>query len=150
MNDDSYCDETKRQVEALKGAARTANRRCGERIDPVHGPEHYRGYGVDEKALDSAIGAAFQTIFGEPAFPTVFERAAALIVYLARRHAFDDGNKRTSLSVALAYLESRGVVVTAPKQAMIDLIQEIVGSKAAPRQEDIKRVAKLLLGWSSL
>lgn len=150
MNDDSYFDETKRQVEALKGVARTANQRCGQRVDPVHGPEPYLGYGVREEALDSAISAAFQTAFGEPVFATVFERAAALIAYLARGHSFNDGNKRTSLNVALAYLEDLGIVVTAPKQAMIDLIRKIADSKADPQQEDIKRVAKLLLEWSSL
>lgn len=65
----------------------------------------------DAGLLDSAVHRPQQTIFEDDAYPTVWEKAAALMHSLARNHAFVDGNKRTALVATLLFLSRNGVNV---------------------------------------
>ncbi len=63
-------------------------------------PAEVGDYGL----LESAIARPQATVFGEDAYPTVHEKAAALMHSLATNHALVDGNKRTAfVSTALFY-----------------------------------------------
>lgn len=62
----------------------------------------------DPGAVESACGRPRATAFGEDAYPTVWEKAAALMQSLARNHAFVDGNKRTAWVAAITFLEVNG------------------------------------------
>ena len=42
----------------------------------------------DVKLLESAINRPKQSVFGDDAYPTVFEKAAALFESIAKNHAF--------------------------------------------------------------
>jgi death-on-curing protein len=48
------------------------------------------------------------TIFGVDAYPSTFEKAAALLQSLARNHALVDGNKRTAWAAAWTFLHING------------------------------------------
>jgi len=48
----------------------------------------------DMGLLASAAGRPQATVFGEDAYPTLAEKAAALMHSIARNHALVDGNKR--------------------------------------------------------
>lgn len=48
----------------------------------------------DLGALASAAGRPRMTVFGDEAYPTVVEKAAALLHSIARNHPLVDGNKR--------------------------------------------------------
>ncbi|MFW8568962.1 Fic family protein [Corynebacterium propinquum] len=50
-----------------------------------------------------------QVFFGQAAYDSPFERAAALIVNIAQGHHFGDGNKRTALHLGLFYLSMLGI-----------------------------------------
>lgn len=45
------------------------------------------------------------SIFGEPIYPDIFHQAGAYMFYILKNHTFHDGNKRTGLAVAVAFLE---------------------------------------------
>jgi hypothetical protein len=51
----------------------------------------------DLHLLDSALLRPAIVVFGQPQFPTVTEKAAALMESLAYHHLFYDGNKRTAI-----------------------------------------------------
>lgn len=59
--------------------------------------------------LDAAIARPRSTVFGLDAYPTVFEKAAALLHSLARNHALIDGNKRTAWAAAWLFLGYNGI-----------------------------------------
>ena len=64
--------------------------------------------------LQSVLAATFCTYFGQsPAerFTDLFDQATYLAQHLAKDHLFQDGNKRTALTCALAILRSAGVCV---------------------------------------
>lgn len=66
----------------------------------------------DMDLLDMARGNPMQSAFGEDRYPTLPEKAAALLAGIARNHPFVDGNKRTGTIAALMMLEVNGLCVT--------------------------------------
>jgi len=59
--------------------------------------------------LDSAIAVQTQNVFGEELYPTVIEKAAAMMRGIIADHPFVDGNKRTAMLVGLTLLEINGL-----------------------------------------
>ncbi|MCI4676226.1 type II toxin-antitoxin system death-on-curing family toxin [Candidatus Mycolicibacterium alkanivorans] len=64
---------------------------------------------TDEGLLQSAVARPQTSAFGDDAYPTLRDKAAALLHSLARNHAFVDGNKRTAWASAWAFLRLNGV-----------------------------------------
>ena len=74
-------------------------------IDAFGGSRGIRDRGL----LESAIGAAQATAFGQSVFADLVEIAAAYLFYLCRNHPFIDGNKRVGMTSAIVYLRLNGV-----------------------------------------
>ena len=53
--------------------------------------------------LEAAAARPATTAFGELAYPSIHEKAAALLHSVARNHALVDGNKRLSLAAVIAF-----------------------------------------------
>ncbi|MDZ7883599.1 MAG: type II toxin-antitoxin system death-on-curing family toxin [Mycobacterium sp.] len=65
------------------------------------GPDQVRDFGL----VDGAVMRPQASAFGEDAFPTIHEKAAALLHGLARNHPFVTANKRTAwAATALFYM----------------------------------------------
>ncbi len=62
----------------------------------------------DPGALDAALTRPFAAFGGYEAFPSVPEKAAALLHGLVTAHAFVDGNERVGLAATLVWLELNG------------------------------------------
>ena len=62
----------------------------------------------DHGLLVSALARPQATAFGEDAYPSLEEKAAALLHSLARNHALVDGNKRLALAATIAFLGLNG------------------------------------------
>lgn len=72
--------------------------------------------------LESAIARPQATVFGEDAFPSLAEKAAALLQAIAIAHAFTDGNKRAAAGAMLSFLALNSVPMTADEAALYDLV----------------------------
>ncbi|WP_163970405.1 type II toxin-antitoxin system death-on-curing family toxin [Oceanobacillus halotolerans] len=59
----------------------------------------------DPNLLDSAINRPKQSVFGSDAYPTIYEKAAALLESIAKNHAFHNANKRTALASLIVFLK---------------------------------------------
>lgn len=62
----------------------------------------------DVDLLESSVIRPQSSAFGQDAYPTIAEKAAALFHSLARNHAFVDGNKRTATIATILFLEQNG------------------------------------------
>jgi death-on-curing protein len=62
--------------------------------------------------LDSACHRPSTTVFGADAYPSLLEKAAALLHSLTANHALVDGNKRTAWLSAVVFLRDNGADVT--------------------------------------
>jgi len=61
--------------------------------------------------LTSAIEMPKSAFSGIEMYPTLFDKAAAYIFYLAKNHPFIDGNKRTAAFTAILFLRLNGLNV---------------------------------------
>ncbi len=62
----------------------------------------------DVGAIQSALGRPQATAFGEDAYPTIWEKAGALLHSLACNHGWVEGNKRTAWVATMTFLEVNG------------------------------------------
>lgn len=68
------------------------------------GADEVRDYGL----LESALARPRASVFGQDAYPDIWQKAAAFIESLARNHAFVDGNKRMAWYAAWVFLQING------------------------------------------
>lgn len=83
--------------------------------------------GVDQGELEGALARPEQQVYYN-GVDDVFEIAAWYAVAISKAHAFNDGNKRTGLSVMLTYLDLQGIVVPS-HVGLDDTMVEVVESK---------------------
>ena len=69
---------------------------------------------LERGRVESVLAGAFCTIFGQsPAdrFADIFDQATYVAEHMVKDHIFEDGNKRTSLVIALSVLRLAGALV---------------------------------------
>jgi len=85
--------------------------------------EYGGSHGVRDLGLmESAIAMPRATFGREYLHQTLFEMAAAYLFHIARNHPFVDGNKRTALACALAFLRLNDLKVIAGEDELYDLV----------------------------
>ena len=94
----------------------------------------------DAGLLESAAGRPQATAFGQDAYPTLHEQAAALLHSLARNHPLLDGNKRLALAATLTFLRVNGWRPTLDNDAAYDLIVAV----ATGALDDVEPIAARL------
>lgn len=80
-----------------------------------------RDYGL----LEAALARPRASAFGEDAYKTLDEKAAALLHSLAKNHALEDGNKRLSLAGLIAFYGMNGRRLTLTNAQAYDLIIDV-------------------------
>lgn len=66
--------------------------------------------GVKEPGLlESAVHRPQSSAFGEDAYPTIFEKTAALFESLGQNHPFYNANKRTAFTALVVFLRYNGL-----------------------------------------
>jgi death-on-curing protein len=79
--------------------------------------------------LASAAARPQASAFGVDAYPSVHEKAAALVHSIARTHALVDGNKRLALAAGIAFLGVNGRRLTMSNDEAYQLIMIIATSE---------------------
>ena len=75
--------------------------------------------------LDSACARPPSSTFGTDAYPTLEEKAAALLHSLARNHALVDGNKRLAWLATVVFLDINGRTVELDDEAAFELVMAV-------------------------
>jgi death-on-curing protein len=94
----------------------------------------------DAGLLEAALARPPASAFGEAAYPTIHEKAAALMHSLARNHALVDGNQRLALAATIAFYGMNGTRLTLTNDAAYDLVIEI----ASGRLDEVPEIASVL------
>jgi death-on-curing protein len=79
----------------------------------------------DRHLLRSAAARPFLAAFGEQAYPTLMDKAAALLHALTTHHVFYDGNKRTATQAVTRFLRGNGLEPTWTHEQMAAFVLEI-------------------------
>jgi death on curing protein len=90
--------------------------------------------------LESALARPQASAFGQDAYPSIHEKAAALLHSLARNHALVDGNKRLALAATIAFYGMNGMRLTLTNDRAYELVIDV----ATGRLDDVPTVASLL------
>jgi len=94
----------------------------------------------DHGLLESALARPQATAFGVDAYPSLEQKAAALLHSLARNHALVDGNKRVALGATIAFLGLNGRRLTLSNEEAYTLVMDV----ASGRLEDVSGIAELI------
>ncbi len=70
--------------------------------------------------LAAILGNLEQTIFGEPAYPSIESKAAHLLYFMVKNHPFADGNKRSAAFLFVDFLHRNGSLLKADGQPIIN------------------------------
>jgi death on curing protein len=76
----------------------------------------------DHGLLESALARPQASAFGQDAYDTFEEKAAALLHSLARNHALVDGNKRLALAATIAFLGVNGLQLRFSNDDVYDFV----------------------------
>ena len=61
-----------------------------------------------DNGLSAILGNLDQSIFGEPAYPSIEAKAAHLLYFVVKNHPFSDGNKRSGAFLFVDFLHRNG------------------------------------------
>ncbi|MBP1616028.1 MAG: death-on-curing family protein [Bacteroidetes bacterium] len=94
----------------------------------------------------SGIIAQQYPVFGHDKYPTVFQKAAMLLYFLAKGHCFVDGNKRVAIDATIVFLLLNGYQDLLEDMEGYFKTSEIAGSKIpdSERDEYINSIAEWL------
>jgi death-on-curing protein len=93
----------------------------------------------DRHLLRAAAARPMLAAFGQEAYPTLIDKAAALLHSLAAHHLFFDGNKRTATAAVERFLRRNGLRPTWTEADVRAFVLEI-----AQNQHDVAAVAAWL------
>lgn len=91
--------------------------------------------------LAGILGNLEQTVFGEPAYPTVESKAAHLLYFVVKNHPFSDGNKRSGAWLFVDFLHRNGRLLNASGEAVINdtglAALTLLVAESDPKQKEI-------------
>ena len=76
--------------------------------------------------LASAVGRPQLVVFENDAYPTLCDKAAALMESICLNHAFVQGNKRTAVIAAIHMLNWNGCDLVAEQAELVDVTLNVV------------------------
>jgi death-on-curing protein len=79
----------------------------------------------DAGLLASALARPSASVFGQDAYPTIHDKAAALLLSLARNHGLVDRNKRLALGGVLAFYGMNGLRLTLTNAEAFELVSDV-------------------------
>jgi death-on-curing protein len=94
----------------------------------------------DAGLLEAALARPQASAFGTDAYPTIHEKAAALLHSLARNHALIDGNKRLALTATIAFYGMNGWRLDFTNDEAYELVVDV----ASGRVDDVASIARVL------
>ena len=99
----------------------------------------------DVGLLESAAHRPRTTVFGADAYPTVHEKAAALLHSVVSNHALVDGNKRLGLASLIASLGLNSWRLTLTNDEAYDLVIAV----ASGEWDEVSEISRALVEGSS-
>ena len=92
-----------------------------DQVDRYGGTGGIRDLGL----LQSALGMPRASFDGQFLHPSISEMAAAYLFHLAQNHPFIDGNKRTGLAAAIAFLGMNDLWLEAGEEELTELVLRV-------------------------
>ena len=97
------------------------------------------------------LGNLDQSVFGDPAYPTVESKAAHLLYFVIKNHPFSDGNKRIGSFLFVEFLHRNGHLIRNDEAVINDVglaALALLVAESEPKDKDvmIRLVMNMLAG----
>lgn len=104
-----------------------------------------------DEGLAAVLGNLEQSVFGEPAYPTIEAKAAHLLYFVIKNHPFSDGNKRIGSFLFVDFLNRNGRLFRAGVPVINDVglaALALLVAESAPKDKEvmIRLVMNMLAG----
>ena len=93
-----------------------------------------------EDGLAALLGNLEQSVFGEPAYPTIESKAAHLLYFVVKNHPFSDGNKRIGAFLFVDFLHRNGRLFRNGEIVINDVglaALALLVAESAPRDKEV-------------
>lgn len=90
--------------------------------------------------LESAVARPRASAFGADAYPTLHDKAAALLHSIVRNHALVDGNKRLGLAAVIAFYGLNGRRLTMTNDEAYDFVIAVASGELVDVTEMAQRL----------
>jgi prophage maintenance system killer protein len=103
-----------------------------------------------DQGFKSALGTIYQTFDGKELYPSPEEKAANLLYFIVKNHAFSDGNKRIAAAIFIYFLSANGILYREDgskrlaDNALVALTLLIAESKPDEKDTIVKVVVNLI------
>ena len=103
-----------------------------------------------DQGFKSALGAVYQTYGGEDLYPSIEEKAANLLYFVVKNHAFSDGNKRIAAALFIAFLAGNKSLYSKDgskriaDNALVAITLMIAVSNPADKETMVKLIVNLI------
>jgi prophage maintenance system killer protein len=103
-----------------------------------------------DQGFKSALGAIYQTFDGKDLYPSIEEKAANLLYFTVKNHAFSDGNKRIGAAIFIYFLATNGILYRPDgskrlaDNALVALTLLIAESKPEEKDTIVKVIVNLI------
>lgn len=100
--------------------------------------------------LSAILGNLDQTVFGEPAYPSIESKAAHFLYFMVKNHPFTDGNKRSGAFLFVDFLHRNNRLLDEQGHAVINdtglaALTLLVAESAAEQKETMIRLIMNML-----
>jgi len=108
-------------------------------------------FGIEkDQGFKSALGTIYQTFDGKELYPSVEEKAANLLYFIVKNHAFSDGNKRIAAAIFIYFLHANHTLYREDgskrlaDNALVALTLLIAESKPEEKETIVKVIVNLI------
>lgn len=109
-------------------------------------------FGIErDNGLSAILGNLNQSVFGEPAYPTIECKAAHLLYFIIKNHPLSDGNKRTGALLFVDFLNRNNVLMKNGQPIINDIglaALALLIAESEPKQKEtmIRLIENMLVG----
>ena len=92
------------------------------------------------QGLAGLLGNLNQTVFGEPAYPTIESKAAHLLYFVIKNHPFSDGNKRIGAFLLVDFLDRNACLLRQGEPVVNDVglaALALLVAESAPADKEV-------------
>lgn len=103
-----------------------------------------------DNSFESSINAIYQTFGGQEVYPSIEEKAANLLYFIAKNHSFSDGNKRIAAAMFLYFLDKNEALFENDKKIIDDYtLVAITIMIAESKPQEKETLIKLIMNFLS-
>lgn len=98
-----------------------------------------------DQSFKSSISTIYQSFAGQELYPTIEDKASALLYFIVKNHSFIDGNKRIGATIFLYFLEkNKALYKTGKERINNDALATLTILVASSRPEDKDIILELI------